>query len=108
MTPGQVALETFKASVGFYIAPWRFLESEWQAAWEAVANAVSGNLIADNERLRRQLARVVGDHAVPSDCYATGPLTGDDFIDLISCPSCEALNMLAQPAPSAVAKGGAV
>jgi len=56
MTPGQVAFETFKASVEFYIAPWRFLESEWQAAWDAVANAVSGDLIADNDRLRAALA----------------------------------------------------
>lgn len=44
--------------------------------------------------LEAQLKRVVGEHSAPHDCYATGPLTGDPFSDLASCPSCEALALL--------------
>ena len=71
MTPGQVALEAFKASGEFYIAPWRFLESEWQAAWEFAAAAVIADsrvaweaamaaLTAENDRLRAALQDLEG------------------------------------------------
>jgi len=81
MTPGQLALEVFKASVEFYIAPWRFLESEWQAAWELAAAAVIADsrvrlpqnlfharawqsekaaLVAENDRLRAALQDLEG------------------------------------------------
>lgn len=33
--------------------------------------------------------RANGEHSAPHDCYATGPLTGDRFRDLVSCPGCE-------------------
>lgn len=32
--------------------------------------------------------RAIGDHHAPGDCYATGPLTGDDYRDLVECPAC--------------------
>ena len=32
--------------------------------------------------------RAIGDHYAPSDCYATGPITGDPFLDLVQCPAC--------------------
>lgn len=32
--------------------------------------------------------RAIGDHSAPNDCYATGPLTGDTYRDLIQCPAC--------------------
>ena len=32
--------------------------------------------------------RAIGDHSAPFDCYATGPLTGDPFRDLVQCPAC--------------------
>jgi hypothetical protein len=32
--------------------------------------------------------RAIGDHFAPNDCYATGPLTGDAFRDLVQCPAC--------------------
>lgn len=49
-----------------------------------------------NDELIKQLDRVVGDHDAPRDCYATGPLTGDTIMDLVSCPSCEAIVLLAK------------
>lgn len=36
----------------------------------------------------REGRRAVGDHFAPNDCYATGPLTGDPFRDLVECPAC--------------------
>ena len=42
-------------------------------------------------RLREALEegrRAIGDHSAPDDCYATGPLTGDDYRDLVECPAC--------------------
>lgn len=30
----------------------------------------------------------IGEHIAPSDCYATGPLTGNYIEDLIVCPAC--------------------
>lgn len=35
--------------------------------------------------------RAIGDHNLPSDCYATGPLTGDQHRDLVECPACTLL-----------------
>lgn len=32
--------------------------------------------------------RAIGEHHAPHDCYATGPLTGDAFRDLVQCPAC--------------------
>jgi len=32
--------------------------------------------------------RAIGDHHAPNDCYATGPVTGDSFRDLMECPAC--------------------
>lgn len=52
---------------------------------------------SDNANLLRQLLRVVGDHSAPKDCYSTGPLTGTALDH--SCPSCEALSMLAARKP---------
>jgi len=50
---------------------------------------------AQNAELEFLLRRVIGEHFVPEDCYATGPSTGDPIADLISCPSCSALDYLA-------------
>lgn len=36
----------------------------------------------------REGRRAIGEHSAPHDCYATGPLTGDEFIDLVQCPAC--------------------
>lgn len=37
--------------------------------------------------------RAIGDHHAPNDCYATGPLTGDSFRDLMQCPACSFIAM---------------
>lgn len=37
--------------------------------------------------------RAVGDHHAPDDCYATGPMTGDTFRDLVQCPACSFIGM---------------
>lgn len=38
--------------------------------------------------------RAIGDHFAPSDCYATGPLTGDAYRDLVQCPACHAIPLI--------------
>lgn len=37
--------------------------------------------------------RAIGDHHAPGDCYATGPMTGDSFRDLVQCPACSFITM---------------
>lgn len=37
--------------------------------------------------------RAIGDHYAPSDCYATGPVTGDSYRDLVQCPACSFIRM---------------
>lgn len=37
--------------------------------------------------------RAIGDHSAPSDCYATGPLTGNPIRDLVQCPACSFIAM---------------
>lgn len=37
--------------------------------------------------------RAIGDHFAPNDCYATGPVTGDEFRDLVQCPACSFIAM---------------
>lgn len=40
------------------------------------------------EAALEEARRAIGDHFAPSDCYATGPLTGDPYRDLVVCPAC--------------------
>lgn len=58
-------------------------------------------LRADAGRSKTQLAdlkmlaaRALGEHNSPSDCYSTGPLTGDPIVDLVQCPGCALKNAL--------------
>jgi hypothetical protein len=44
--------------------------------------------------------RAIGDHFSPNDCYATGPMTGDEYRDLVQCPACSFIAMY----DSAIAK----
>lgn len=37
--------------------------------------------------------RAIGDHYAPDHCYATGPMTGDHFRDLVQCPACSFIAM---------------
>jgi hypothetical protein len=41
----------------------------------------------------REGRRAIGEHFVPDHCYATGPLTGDSFRDLVQCPACSFIAM---------------
>jgi hypothetical protein len=57
----------------------------------AVIAADRAGLVARIERLREALhegKRAIGDHSAPDDCYATGPLTGNNYRDLVECPAC--------------------
>ncbi|MDM5117230.1 hypothetical protein [Aeromonas hydrophila] len=49
--------------------------------------------------------RAIGEHFAPNDCYATGPMTGDDFRDLVQCPACSFIAMYDEVITKA--KGGA-
>lgn len=60
---------------------------------DVVANA---RLIAAAPELLEALheaRRAIGDHYAPNDCYATGPVTGNSFRDLVQCPACSAIAM---------------
>jgi hypothetical protein len=48
--------------------------------------------VAELEKLMAAARRAIGDHHAPNDCYATGPLTGDEFLDLVQCPACAFLD----------------
>lgn len=51
---------------------------------------------ASNANLRTMLEearRAIGDHHAPNDCYANGPMTGDDYRDLVQCPACSFIAM---------------
>lgn len=37
--------------------------------------------------------RAIGDHHAQNDCYATGPMTGNAFRDLVECPACSFIAM---------------
>ena len=68
-------------------------------AYEAQAKAI--------ERLKRLLQeerRAIGDHNAPNDCYATGPLTGDPFRDLVQCPACSFIAMYDEHLSTKLAK----
>lgn len=41
----------------------------------------------------REGRRAIGDHHAPNDCYATGPVTGDAYRDLVECPACTFIGM---------------
>jgi hypothetical protein len=49
--------------------------------------------IAELEAVLVEARRAIGDHHAPSDCYATGPLTGDSYRDLAQCPACTFIAM---------------
>jgi hypothetical protein len=49
--------------------------------------------------------RAIGDHFAPNDCYATGPLTGNHYRDLVECPACSFIAIY--EAAIAKAEGGA-
>ena len=41
----------------------------------------------------REGRRAIGEHFAPDDCYATGPVTGNAYRDLVECPACSFIAM---------------
>jgi len=103
---GRVLFDTLNSGVA--VVHEEFYEEfyeEGKSAWDeqgrkniALARAAP-DLLAELTARRARDADVValvaaakranGDHTAPHDCYATGPSTGDDDLDLVSCPGCE-------------------
>lgn len=75
------------------------LPASW--SYEMVAHAVHAidihdELVEMNKDLLAALEegrRAIGEHFAPNDCYATGPMTGDEFRDLVQCPACSFIAM---------------
>lgn len=59
-------------------------ESDALRLWKAAPD-----LLAALEEGRR----AIGEHHAPNDCYATGPMTGDAYRDLVECPACRFLEV---------------
>lgn len=81
--------------------PMKYKRMEFNAQLQDENTSLRTALTAEREvsdKLEKALKRVVGDHNAPNDCYATGPLTGNLYEDLVSCPSCEAESLLAEVA----------
>ena len=65
---------------------------------EYAAHAINSHdeLVQMNQELLEALEegrRAIGEHFAPNDCYATGPMTGDEFRDLVQCPACSFITM---------------
>lgn len=78
---------------------------------EYAAHAINSHdeLVQMNQELLAALEegrRAIGEHSAPYDCYATGPITGDPFRDLVQRPACSFIAMYDDVI--AKAKGGAV
>lgn len=55
------------------------------------AAALLTSMGEERDRLKEALEegrRAIGNHWAPNDCYATGPVTGDTYRDLVECPAC--------------------
>ena len=72
-------------------------DGDW-CKYEDVADLSLRIAVADKEvrQLKELLEagkRAIGDHYAPDDCYATGPLTGNKYLDLVQCPACAFIKM---------------
>lgn len=72
---GQIIAETFHRSSPKHVH-------------DALANAQLFCAAPDLLEALHEGRRAIGEHSVPSDCYATGPMTGDRIRDLVQCPAC--------------------
>jgi len=62
-------------------------------AGEVAANCRLAAAAPDILEALHEGRRAIGSHVAPNDCYATGPMTGDPFRDLVQCPACSFITM---------------
>ena len=67
--------------------------------------ALLRKLVSRQAECLTEFDRAIGEHSAPHDCYATGPMTGDSFSDLIQCPACSAREVY-KSLPAAPTQGG--
>ena len=60
----------------------------WQVRDTCARAEAAERRAGELEKLMAAARRAIGDHHAPNDCYATGPLTGYEFLDLVQCPAC--------------------
>ena len=75
MTPGNVCYTAYMESMRLerpYLPRYVLLDVANKAAWEAAANAVSGDLIAYNERLRAALEAQLSELMETYPCFGMG------------------------------------
>ena len=77
-----------------------YFTNEWTDGTRIVAEAAIADEIESLERKMGTLLealkkgrKAIGDHYAPDDCYATGPLTGNAYRDLVQCPACSFIEM---------------
>ena len=66
--------------------------SDWLDEIESLRQQLAAALAACKlkDAALKELRRAIGDHYAPHDCYATGPVTGNDYRDIVECPACSA------------------
>jgi hypothetical protein len=72
------------------------VNTNWPGQAQKEEQRANGRLIAAAPDLLvalREARRAIGDHIAPDHCYATGPLTGNEYRDLVECPACSAIAM---------------
>ena len=74
---------------GHYETMFQVVREETESLRQQLAEALAACKTKDE--LIEKFSRAIGDHHAPNDCYATGPLTGNDFLDLVQCPACSAI-----------------
>lgn len=65
----------------------------WAAWRDRAALAESDPLRAQLVEALKEGRRAIGTHDAPHDCYATGPMTGNEYRDLVECPACSFIEM---------------
>lgn len=112
LTPAELAelfCEMDSDQQAEFFAGIKLIAAKWPGAgWCQQSHEIARSLDADGREVIEKLAehvlgydelvaalaearRAIGDHSAPSDCYATGPLTGDAYRDLVECPACSFL-----------------
>lgn len=90
-TLGETAMDAYDIAW----AETKSIPKAMEAAAQAVAARVRAETIKECETLKSALLMYMDayPHNAPHDCFATGPRTGDHFLDLVVCPGCSAEKM---------------